>query len=166
MYVCQPLQQEPFPFHKQSPPKRTLQSQEHLQAILKSCTRLLETQRKPKKPFGPLTCLSVGLVVCPRVPPGLPGSLLWFPFSFSCVLVTGSPNSPAEAGLGPPTTWLVHSEDISYQHGTLKPRGLNQVFPHNNDINYAFNTFYWFFFFLTSCHICANNIQKIYGFLP
>lgn len=54
---------------------------------------------------------------------------------------------PAEAGPGPPTTWLVCSEDIGCQHGALKPRGLNQVFSHNNDINYAFNTFYWFFFF-------------------
>lgn len=99
--------------------------------------------------------------MCPRVP------LASLALSSSCspVLVTGSPGSPAEAGPGPPTTWLVHSEDISYQHGTLKPRSLNQVFPHNNDINYAFNTFYWVFF-LTSCHICANNIQKIYGFLP
>lgn len=95
-----------------------------------------------------------GLSRVSTCPPGLPGSLLLLvPFSCPCVLVTGSPGSPAEAGPGPPTTWLVHSEDISYQHGTLKPRSLNQVFPHNNDINYAFNTFYWVFFSLRATSV-------------
>ena len=43
--------------------------------------------------------------------------------------------------------------------------GLNQIIPNNNDINYAFNTFYCFSPF-PSRHICVNNIPKIYGFLP
>lgn len=80
-------------------------------------------------------------------PTGLPGSLSSSCSPFFLCSSHQSPSSPAEAGPGPPTTWLVCSEDIGCQHGTPKPRGLNQVFPHNNDINYAFNTFYWVFFF-------------------
>lgn len=80
-YLCHCTQNLPSLFPKRSHPERTLQSKAHQQGSLKSCTRVLETQRKYKKPFGPLTCLAVGSVVCPRVPlASLALSSSWSPF--------------------------------------------------------------------------------------
>lgn len=69
-------------------------------------------------------------------------------------LSSATPSQPAQTH--PPAPYEPLHESKS---------ALNQIIPNNNDINYAFNTFYCFPPF-PSHHICVNNIQKIYGFLP
>lgn len=69
-------------------------------------------------------------------------------------LSSATPSQPAQTH--PPAPYKSLHESKS---------ALNQIIPNNNDINYAFNTFYCFSPF-PSRHICVNNIQKIYGFLP
>lgn len=82
--------------------------------------------------------------------------------------VRGAIPSPTRAAPPPPARPSQPAQThppAPYESLHESKSALNQIIPNNNDINYAFNTFYCFPPF-PSRHICVNNIQKIYGFLP